>query len=117
MKRPVVRWHALQVAFQRLDFFDQLLAFAVAVDAAADKQFLVGTRHGSFGVMVRAAPRRNGLVSQDAFLSRRGRREPQVEVSFLGRELAQFPDRPSVGGPFHASGAGCADPNRQAIVN
>ena len=97
MQLAVIRRHAIEVALERLDLFEQLALGVVAVGTPAHEQVLVRTAERELGAIARAAAGRDGSVAGDAFLRARRWREAQVEVADFGSELAQRANRDRVG--------------------
>lgn len=73
-----------------LDLFQQAKLGVEAIGAATDRQPFELTDQRQLGHVIRAAPGNHGGVSGHAFLHSGRGGEAQVEVTFLGGELAQL---------------------------
>ncbi|MNN26961.1 hypothetical protein D3C81_1404820 [compost metagenome] len=89
VQQAVVFRDAGDVAAVGLDLLEEVLPRVIAIGAAADHQARPGADQGQLGLVVRAAARHHRLVPGNAFLGGRRGGEAQVEITFLGGELAQ----------------------------
>ena len=94
---PMIVRLAGQIAAKGLDLFEPVRLGIVTVGAAAHQQLVPAARQTDFGFMVCGAAQCHQLVTGDAFLRRRRRREAQVEVAFFCGEFAQAANSHGIG--------------------
>ncbi|KPY82798.1 Uncharacterized protein ALO94_05548 [Pseudomonas syringae pv. spinaceae] len=89
MQLTVVGGHGVQLAAIGFHFFQLVAACAVAVCPAPHRQLMVIAAQRQLGLIIGATTRRDCAMPGNPFLRRWRWRETQIEITRLGRELAQ----------------------------
>ena len=89
VQQPVILRNAADIAAVRLDLFQQVLVGIVTVRPATDLQVLKAAAQCQFAQVGCATPRCHRAMPGHALLGSGRRGEAQIQIPFLGSELAQ----------------------------
>jgi hypothetical protein len=96
MQLPMVGGLGVEVAAIGFHLFEAVAVRVIAVRPAPHPELLEFAFQGHFVLIMRTASRGDRAMADDTFLGAGRRREAQVEVADLGRELTQRPHRNAV---------------------
>jgi hypothetical protein len=89
MQMATVVGHGVQVAAKGFDLFQPIRVSVIAVRTAPNAQVFKLARQIQFRLIPRPAPCHHHALPHHAFECSGRRREAQIEITLLGRELAE----------------------------
>ena len=96
MQCTLVVGNVVQVSAISFNFFELVVDWVVAISTSADSERFVVASENNFRLIVCVSARGYKRMTRNSFLRGGSRREPQVQVTMFGCEIAQRPNRNAI---------------------